>query len=95
MAGELEVWTRPIWQLWGVGGLWRVDFQQDSARPLEDDHLPGRVAPSPDCGAMVSRGPNNGESFRLYIEKVLLLALHPDDILTMDDLGSHKCKIVR
>ncbi|MCA1458815.1 hypothetical protein I6F35_37635 [Bradyrhizobium sp. BRP22] len=75
VAGELEVWTRPIWQLWGVGGLWRVDFQQDSARLLENHHLPGRVAPSPDCGAMVSRGPNNGDCFRLYIEKVLLLAL--------------------
>ncbi len=44
---------------------------------------------------MVSRGPNDGESFRLYVERVLLPTLCPGDILTMDDLGSHRRKIVR
>ena len=40
-------------------------------------------------------GPIDGESFRIYIEKVLLPTLRPDDIVVMDNLGSHKGKIVR
>jgi len=40
-------------------------------------------------------GPIDGESFRLYVEKVLLPTLRPGDIVIMDNLGSHKGKIVR
>jgi transposase len=40
-------------------------------------------------------GPINGERFRLYIEKVLVPTLRPSDIVIMDNLGSHKGKIVR
>jgi transposase len=40
-------------------------------------------------------GPIDGESFRLYVEKVLLPTLHPGDIVIMDNLGSHKGKAVR
>ena len=40
-------------------------------------------------------GPIDGESFRLYIEKVLLPTLRPGDIVIMDNLGSHKGKAVR
>jgi transposase len=40
-------------------------------------------------------GPIDGESFRTYIEKVLLPTLRPRDIVFMDNLGSHKCKAVR
>ncbi|WP_335622102.1 transposase [Bradyrhizobium icense] len=39
--------------------------------------------------------PTDGESFRLYVEKVLLPTLRPGDILIMDNLGSHRGKIVR
>lgn len=39
--------------------------------------------------------PINGESFRTYVEKVLVPTLKPDDIVVMDNLGSHKGKIVR
>jgi putative transposase len=35
-------------------------------------------------------GPINGESFRLYIDKVLIPTLHPGDIVIMDNLGSHR-----
>ncbi len=31
----------------------------------------------------------------LYVEKVLVPALRPDDIVIMDNLGSHKSKAVR
>ena len=40
-------------------------------------------------------GPIDGESFRLYVEKVLLPTLSPGDIVIMDNLGSHKGKAVR
>lgn len=40
-------------------------------------------------------GPINGELFRLYVEKVLVPALRPGDIVILDNLGSHKSKAVR
>jgi putative transposase len=40
-------------------------------------------------------GPINGERFRLYVERVLLPTLKSGDIVIMDNLGSHKGKIVR
>jgi transposase len=40
-------------------------------------------------------GPINGERFRLYVERVLLPTLKPGDIVILDNLGSHKGKIVR
>jgi transposase len=40
-------------------------------------------------------GPIDGESFTIYVEKVLLPTLNPGDIVIMDNLGSHKGKAVR
>ena len=40
-------------------------------------------------------GPINGETFQLYVEKVLVPTLRPGDIVIMDNLGSHKGKAVR
>ena len=40
-------------------------------------------------------GPIDGESFRLYVEKVLLPTLRPGDTVVMDNLGSHRSKAVR
>lgn len=40
-------------------------------------------------------GPINGETFQLYIEKVLVPTLRQGDIVIMDNLGSHKSKAVR
>ena len=40
-------------------------------------------------------GPVDGESFRTYVERVLVPALKPGDIVIMDNLGSHKGKAVR
>ena len=40
-------------------------------------------------------GPIDGESFRTYVEKVLVPTLRPGDIVIMDNLGSHKAKAVR
>jgi transposase len=40
-------------------------------------------------------GPINGESFRLYIDKVLIPTLRPGDIVIMDNLGSHRSTAIR
>lgn len=40
-------------------------------------------------------GPINGESFRAYVEQILLPTLTAGDIVVMDNLGSHKSKAVR
>jgi transposase len=40
-------------------------------------------------------GPIDGESFRLYVEQVLVPTLRPGDIVIMDNLGSHKSAAVR
>jgi transposase len=40
-------------------------------------------------------GPIDGESFRTYVERVLVPTLREGDIVIMDNLGSHKSKAVR
>lgn len=40
-------------------------------------------------------GAINGETFRTYVEEVLVPSLKPGDIVIMDNLGSHKGNPVR
>ena len=40
-------------------------------------------------------GPINGERFRAYVEPFLVPTLKPNDIVILDNLGSHKGKAVR
>ncbi len=40
-------------------------------------------------------GPINGDSFRTYVEQVLVPTLGPGDIVIMDNLGSHKGRAAR
>jgi len=40
-------------------------------------------------------GPINGATFQIYVEKLLVPTLRPDDIVVMDNLGSHKGRAVR
>ena len=40
-------------------------------------------------------GPINGETFRLYVERVLVPTLRPGDVVFMDNLGSHRGRIIR
>jgi transposase len=40
-------------------------------------------------------GPIDSESFRIYVANVLVPTLRPDDIVIIDNLGSHKGKAVR
>jgi transposase len=40
-------------------------------------------------------GPIDGESFRAYVEQILVPCLKPNEVVVMDNLGSHKGKAVR
>lgn len=40
-------------------------------------------------------GPIDGESFKTYVEQVLVPTLQPGDIVVIDNLGSHKGKTIR
>lgn len=40
-------------------------------------------------------GPINGDCFKAYVSQVLLPTLKTGDIVIMDNLGSHKAKIIR
>jgi putative transposase len=40
-------------------------------------------------------GSINGERFRAYVEQFLIPTLKPNDIVVLDNLGSHKGKAVR
>ena len=40
-------------------------------------------------------GPINGERFRAYVEHVLVPTLRPNDLVVMDNLGSHKGLAIR
>lgn len=43
----------------------------------------------------VFNGPINGECFLLYVEQFLVPTLKPNDIVIMDNLGSHKAQAIR
>jgi transposase len=43
----------------------------------------------------ILEGPMNGEAFRVYVEKILVPSLVPDDIVVMDNLPAHKVEGVR
>lgn len=45
--------------------------------------------------AWVLDGPINGESFRTYVDQILVPTLKPGDVVILDNLGSHKGKAVR
>lgn len=51
------------------------------------------------CAALtapcVFDGPINGQSFRAYVEQFLVPTLKPGDIVVMDNLGSHKARVIR
>lgn len=43
---------------------------------------------------LILDGAMNGESFFAYIEQILLPALHPDDVVVMDNLSTHKTEAI-
>ena len=73
-----------------MGAMRQASHHQGSARPLEDHDVPCRLAPRSHRRAMADRGADDGESFRTYVEKVLVPTLRQGDIVIIDNLGSHK-----
>jgi transposase len=65
------------------------------ARRLADHDLHGRFAPRSHHRSMVHRRREHGETFLLYIKKVLVPTLRHGDIVIMGNLGSHKANAVR
>ena len=79
---------------------WRVRARQAprrarSLRPREDVDLCGRAALRRDRAPCVFDGPINSARFLAYAEQCLVPALRPADIVSLDNLGSHKSKAVR
>ena len=52
-------------------------------------------SPSSILWASHGLGSIDGESFQTYVENVLVSTLRPDDLVIMDNLGSHKGKVIR
>jgi DDE superfamily endonuclease len=66
-----------------------VTFKRKTARFLDALRNEGIEAP---C---LFDGPINGERFRAYIEQCLVPTLKPGDVVILENLGSHKGKVVR
>jgi DDE superfamily endonuclease len=64
-------------------------------RPLAHHDLPRRAPARSHRRSCVIDGPINGETFRAYVEQVLVPTLQPGDIVVMDNLGSHKSRAIR
>ena len=63
--------------------------------PLETMTSGPALTPARLVAPWLLEGPIDGESFATYVEKVLLPTLRPGDIVIMDNLGSHRGKIIR
>jgi transposase len=62
---------------------------------LEDADFPGALRSDRIDAPCVFDGPINGERFAAYVEQFLVPTLSPGDIVTLDNLGSHKGLTVR
>jgi transposase len=78
-----------------MGAAWPTDQGSRAAWPLADHDLPSCIAPRSRHRPWLLDGPINGESFRVYVEDVLVPTLRPGDIVIMDNLGSHRSQAVR
>jgi len=76
------------------GRAWPAPRGQGARRPLDDHDLPRRLGARPARCAVADRRSINGETFRLYIDEVLLPTSVPATS-RMDNLGSHKARTVR
>ena len=66
-----------------------------ATRPLDDHDLPRCPAHDRLTAPWLIEGPIDGQSFAIYVERVLLPTLQPGDIVIMDNLGSHRGPAVR
>jgi hypothetical protein len=73
-----------------LGSKRQAAHRQSAFRRMENPHLSGGIAPCP-----LFDGPINGRKFRAYVEEALVRTLKPDDIVIIDNLGSHKGHAIR
>jgi hypothetical protein len=72
----------------GLGAAGQEAQNQGSARPLEDDDLHGGTGHDRIDAPWVLDGPVNGESFTIYVEKVLAPTLEVGDLVMMDTISA-------
>jgi transposase len=77
-----------------MGAAGQKDQSQSPVRSLEHDDVLGCADDRIEAPWLLE-GPINGETFQVYVERVLVPTLRPGDIVIMDNLGSHKGKAVR
>jgi transposase len=78
-----------------LGAARRQTHCQSLARPLEDQTFVTALRHDRIDAPWLLEGPIDGEAFRTYVERVLIPTLGPGDIVILDNLGSHKGKVVR
>jgi transposase len=103
--GPLRGWSPRGQRLRGQvpHGRWKTVTFLAALRHDRIDAPPRELPPQlPSCGAdhrrcrwWVYDGPIDGNSFRVYVETVLVPTLAPGDVVILDNLGSHKGKTVR
>jgi transposase len=79
----------------GLGAARRASEGRSAARPREDHDFLATLRHDRVEAPWILDGPIDGESFRLHVERVLVPTLRPDDIVVLDNLGSHEGAAVR
>jgi putative transposase len=91
-----ETWTKTnMTRLYGLGSARTQARRQSAARPMEDRDLPGCAAQRPHRGSLSVRRPHQRRAVSAYVEQFLVPTLKRNDIVVLDNLGSHKGKAVR
>jgi Amidase len=89
IAPERLVFIDETWTKHGpaarMGAVWPTPHRQGPARSLEDDDIRGRTTLRRIDAPCLLDGPIDGESFRTYVERVLVPTLLAGDTVVMDN----------
>ncbi|MET4222197.1 hypothetical protein ABIB00_007433 [Bradyrhizobium sp. LB14.3] len=89
-----ETWPRTDMAPFRMGAARAQAPRQSPSRPLETMTFLAALRHDRIDAPWFMERPIDGESFRIYVEKVLLPTLRPGDIVVLDNLGSHRSKAV-
>ena len=73
-----------------AGADWRALSGTGTLRALENHYVCLRLAHHRIVAPLVLDGPINGQTFRAWVEQMLVPTLRPGDVVVLDNLGSHK-----